>query len=215
MPSSIRHSSKIHLRSHNRAVKEPNVVDPCFSGTALACKQLRPAEKMQKCEKGLFCSILFYSILFYSILFYSILECVLKSEFNVLFNSDMCCPRILNSRVNKAFVGFKGDFQCDEADRKPIATGKWGCGSFFGCVEYKWLIQWIAASECERKMLFCSSTSKELEEFNVLLMKFKGMKVGEVAKILFDLGEKVKQRLTEEENKDPNPSEIIHKLLSN
>lgn len=117
--------------------------------------------------------------------------------------------------LNKAFVGFKGDFQCDETDRKPIATGKWGCGSFFGCVEYKWLIQWIAASECERKMLFCSSTSKELEEFNVLLMKFKGMKVGEVAKILFDLGEKVKQRLTEEENKDPNPSEIIRKLLSN
>lgn len=93
--------------------------------------------------------------------------------------------------LNKALVGFKGDFLCDESDKRPIATGKWGCGVFNGCLEYKWLIQWLAASEVGRKMVFCGFDDTSLTSFYSFIKKLEGRKVGEVAKILLEISELV------------------------
>jgi len=35
-----------------------------------------------------------------------------------------------------------------------IATGNWGCGAFEGCAELKAMLQWLAASEGQRRLLY-------------------------------------------------------------
>lgn len=37
----------------------------------------------------------------------------------------------------------------------PVATGNWGCGAFCGDVKLKFLIQWCAAAESDRKVVYC------------------------------------------------------------
>lgn len=54
------------------------------------------------------------------------------------------------------FLGFNGDeellkFECK---KEWIATGRWGCGAFNGLPQLKFLIQWIAASESQKNMIF-------------------------------------------------------------
>jgi len=122
--------------------------------------------------------------------------------------------------LNKALIGFKGDFQSDETDLRPIATGKWGCGVFNGCLEYKWLIQWIAASEVGRKMIFCGFDGGELVSFYSLIKKLEGRKVGEVVKILIEISELIlekREKLLKEEGEieDINISEIITQFIQN
>ena len=39
--------------------------------------------------------------------------------------------------LNKAFIGFKSQSN----NKRPVATGKWGCGAFRGDPEIKFLIQ--------------------------------------------------------------------------
>lgn len=39
---------------------------------------------------------------------------------------------------------------------KPISTGNWGSGAFNGNLEYKFLIQWLAASKAKRTIDYFS-----------------------------------------------------------
>ena len=36
-----------------------------------------------------------------------------------------------------------------------IVTGNWGCGAFKGNLSLKFLIQWIACSMAEKRMIYC------------------------------------------------------------
>ncbi|CAE7672377.1 Parg, partial [Symbiodinium pilosum] len=61
---------------------------------------------------------------------------------------------LLLRELEKAAVAFA---PTDKAalDRWPvIATGNWGCGAFGGCVELKAILQWLAASEGSRRLLY-------------------------------------------------------------
>eukprot|EP01022_Parablepharisma_sp_SALTPOND_P033076 TRINITY_DN88147_c0_g1_i1.p1 TRINITY_DN88147_c0_g1~~TRINITY_DN88147_c0_g1_i1.p1 ORF type:complete len:553 (+),score=61.51 TRINITY_DN88147_c0_g1_i1:96-1661(+) len=125
------------------------------------------------------------------------------------FNSELTLREL-----NKALVGFKGDYQCDPYDNRPIATGKWGCGVFHGCTEYKWIIQWLAASEAKRKMLFCSFDAEGLEGFAETLGKMKGAKVGEVTRLLLEVGKEVMSTLSKEKKMMKNgPGHLVHEAI--
>lgn len=40
--------------------------------------------------------------------------------------------------------------------KKVVSTGNWGSGAFNGNLEYKFLIQWLAASRAHRRMEYYS-----------------------------------------------------------
>jgi poly(ADP-ribose) glycohydrolase len=72
----------------------------------------------------------------------------------------------INRELNKAYCGF---YEEVPSNRTPIATGNWGCGAFNGDQILKAFIQLMAASECERDLVYFtfndSSLKKELEKF--------------------------------------------------
>jgi len=55
-----------------------------------------------------------------------------------------------------------------------IATGNWGCGVFGGVIQLKAVLQWLAASECERRLRyfpFDAPVGSELEEISKAFCK--------------------------------------------
>lgn len=56
--------------------------------------------------------------------------------------------------MNKAFCGFN-IHKLDNGQKK-ISTGNWGSGAFDGNLQYKFLIQWIAASVAGRSIDYFS-----------------------------------------------------------
>ncbi|MFN3383088.1 MAG: hypothetical protein ACK41O_26775, partial [Runella zeae] len=64
----------------------------------------------------------------------------------------------------------------DAADRLlPIATGRWGSGMFGGNKELKSLIQWLSASQAQRRLKYCSFgdqvLAQKLRQLDALLQK--------------------------------------------
>ena len=49
----------------------------------------------------------------------------------------------------KAYVGF------NVVEKIDIISGNWGCGAFGGDIQLKFLIQWMAASLCEKTLIYC------------------------------------------------------------
>ena len=84
----------------------------------------------------------------------------------------------LKRDLAKAYIGFKGDTVIDEKEARPIATGRWGCGSFKGASPIKFLIQWIAASENNRKLQFHPFGDEQLKKLDELIITFKEETVG-------------------------------------
>ena len=56
----------------------------------------------------------------------------------------------------------------DADEEMPIVTGRWGCGAFGGDDELKFLIQWVAASEANREMIFLTDTEQKVKDFRLL-----------------------------------------------
>jgi Poly (ADP-ribose) glycohydrolase (PARG) len=56
-----------------------------------------------------------------------------------------------NRDIAKAIIGFQN------LDNRihTIATGNWGCGAFNGDFKLKFLIQWYAASICNKELIYC------------------------------------------------------------
>ena len=79
----------------------------------------------------------------------------------------------ITRELNKAYLGFS----FSPAQNK-ILTGKWGCGVFGGNVHLKFLLQWIAASECEKQMKFCTMGDSKLKDAEKLLKRFVGQRIG-------------------------------------
>lgn len=61
--------------------------------------------------------------------------------------------RPLHRELNKALVGFGArGVELEHATR--LSTGNWGCGAFNGNLQVKFLVQWLAASEAGRDMVY-------------------------------------------------------------
>ena len=57
----------------------------------------------------------------------------------------------IDRELSKALVGFSSD-EGNVVDQ--VATGRWGCGAFAGDDELKFIIQWLACSASNKKMLY-------------------------------------------------------------
>ncbi len=90
---------------------------------------------------------------------------------------------MVDREVRKAVAGFWAEAA---AAKSSIATGRWGCGAFHGNAQLKFVIQWIAASICGRKMIFCSFGDKALQSAGELVKKYSKQQVGTVYKKTVD-----------------------------
>jgi len=101
---------------------------------------------------------------------------------------------LLLRELNKAYVGFSGVPELDEEiKRKPIATGRWGCGIFAGNVHLKFILQWIAASRAGRAMIFYSFGKQGLENIEKIVKFYEGKDVGELVKDVLECAKNVRK----------------------
>ena len=83
--------------------------------------------------------------------------------------------------LNKAYIGFNGDGRYPEKENKrAVVTGKWGCGAYNGDCELKFVLQWLAASESGREMIFTKYGDERLKDAEFFVEKLKKQTVGEV-----------------------------------
>lgn len=91
---------------------------------------------------------------------------------------------LIKRELNKAFTGFTDS----EFDTLPaIATGNWGCGIFHGSPHLKSLIQFMAASQAERDIVYFTFGNKSLQEDIDKMYRFLKEKcdtVGDLWKLL-------------------------------
>lgn len=64
-----------------------------------------------------------------------------------------------------------------DGGEKPISTGNWGSGAFNGNLEYKFLIQWLAASRAQRTFDYFSFKNEQAEGIPEIISKFKHLTV--------------------------------------
>lgn len=55
----------------------------------------------------------------------------------------------INRELYKAFIGFSAEDSICQ-----VATGRWGCGAFAGDDELKFIIQWLACSASNKRMIY-------------------------------------------------------------
>lgn len=91
----------------------------------------------------------------------------------------------IERELTKACIGF--DY--DDNSFNTVVTGKWGCGAFKGDPLLKFIIQWIAASELEKKMYFCCFDDHYFLHLKNLLEFFVGWEIGKMMQILVDFAE--------------------------
>lgn len=83
--------------------------------------------------------------------------------------------------LNKAFIGFNVEkYQERENARKRIATGRWGCGAFKGNAQLKFIIQWLAAAESGKELVFHTYGDSSLDSIPAVVKKYAGKTVGEL-----------------------------------
>jgi poly(ADP-ribose) glycohydrolase len=91
--------------------------------------------------------------------------------------------------LKKAYVAFsKSDKKDDPENNKKISTGKWGCGAFLGDVSWKSLLQYLAASEAERDLIFYTVNDPLTDELisTAKLLEDSKRTVGDLYSILKD-----------------------------
>ncbi|KAI9356196.1 hypothetical protein DFJ73DRAFT_823320 [Zopfochytrium polystomum] len=86
-------------------------------------------------------------------------------------------PAILRE-LNKAYSGFLPSEVSCFSESTPIATGNWGCGAFNGDPELKFLIQLIAASAANRRLVYFT-----FEDETLLLKMTKVLSSFEAAEV--------------------------------
>ena len=95
--------------------------------------------------------------------------------------------RILRE-LNKAFVGFNHALP---SEGSPVGTGNWGCGAFGGCIQLKALLQWCAASACNRDakyFTFGDSNAEGLGEVTQIIQD-KSLAVGTLLQLILKYSE--------------------------
>ncbi|CAE7947162.1 Parg [Symbiodinium sp. KB8] len=68
--------------------------------------------------------------------------------------SQQLRDQLLLRELEKAAIAFAPTDEAALRRWPVIATGNWGCGAFGGCVELKAILQWLAASEASRQLLY-------------------------------------------------------------
>jgi len=101
---------------------------------------------------------------------------------------------IVDRELKKLLVGFMS-ILASKTEFQPIATGKWGCGVFNGHNQLKFLLQWIAASYLQRKIIFCSFEDKRIEEFgNEIIKKYQGKPIKDLYAKILEINKKYLER---------------------
>ena len=54
----------------------------------------------------------------------------------------------------------------------PIVTGRWGCGAFKGDEFLKFIVQWIAASEANREMVYITENKDFIFDIEMLVKEY-------------------------------------------
>ena len=72
----------------------------------------------------------------------------------------------------------------DADDDMPIVTGRWGCGAFGGNEYLKLLIQWVAASESNREMVFITDEKEKVKELQLMVRQLKDLCILDIVGIL-------------------------------
>lgn len=88
--------------------------------------------------------------------------------------------KVLLQDINKAYIGYMGDCILGKGESLPISTGKWGCGAFCGNPQLKLLLQWMAASQNGRDMIYYSFGDSAYKFLEDLVKFWKGKTVGEL-----------------------------------
>ncbi|ORC92178.1 putative poly(ADP-ribose) glycohydrolase [Trypanosoma theileri] len=107
--------------------------------------------------------------------------------------------RYIVREIRKAFVAFKGipDSTLLSVHSGPIATGNWGCGAFQGDYELKVMIQWCAASQAGRSLIYFTFGNHDLCcKFQRVYEKLQreAWTVGHVFVVLVMFGQSCEQR---------------------
>jgi len=99
---------------------------------------------------------------------------------------------IFDREVKKAYTGF---FSKEQGEKTPVATGNWGCGAFLGDVPHKSIIQYLAASEAERDMIYYTfnQKSEEMKKIAKLLSDRPKLRVKDLWNILVRFHERSNQ----------------------
>lgn len=85
--------------------------------------------------------------------------------------------------INKAYAGFNGaGYRCEE--EVAVCSGKWGCGAFGGDEDLKFLIQWIAASEAGRELIYITDAESKIEELERVKTELLGHSTLDVLAVL-------------------------------
>ena len=102
--------------------------------------------------------------------------------------------------LNKAYVAFYDDDLSGETSvKKPISTGNWGCGAFRGDMQLKFILQWIAASGAQRKLIYHPMSNPRFhEEANAIVEAYKDKPVGLLVKDVLDCSQYVKRSHNQE-----------------
>jgi len=104
--------------------------------------------------------------------------------------------------LNKAFVGFNiKKVQEKENERKKIATGRWGCGAFRGNSQLKFVIQWLAAAESGKELVFHTYGDKFLANAPSIVKKYTGKTVGDLFSQLVNFDNYFYDHLLKEKSK--------------
>lgn len=97
--------------------------------------------------------------------------------------------------MNKALAGFQGSIQ--ERNEKTdvsrvVATGRWGCGAFRGDPQLKFIVQWLACSKAQRKMVFYPFGDKSLSAAADLVQYYQKRSIGELFQLVLSFVKDVK-----------------------
>ena len=101
------------------------------------------------------------------------------------FRGDEFGEKCLMREINKAYCGFHiGNL---DQGVKAVSTGNWGSGAFGGNLQYKFIIQWIAASAAKRSIHYFPFTDPRAKGIPQLIQRMKHMKVGVMLKLVLGL----------------------------
>ncbi len=72
----------------------------------------------------------------------------------------------MKKEIIKSYAAFGQTigFPINNSNKLPIATGHWGCGAFNGDKELKFILQWIAASQAKRQLMYFTFGDDEFSE---------------------------------------------------
>lgn len=87
-------------------------------------------------------------------------------------------PDEITRELHKAYVGFSGDVH--DGINRDIISGRWGCGAFGGDENLKFIIQWLAASACQKELYFLLWDMQNPHELQQFINMCKGYKVSQL-----------------------------------